>query len=192
LLLASLPFDSAQLSEKLIQQLLKTLFLDWQQSLPQVDQHSFQLVQGLHCSSCGRDPNFHRASSVASRAWSCQPFWHRNSSDFNHRTSGLSSLVARTRVSLNGQKPRLSKNLRAKSSSSTIFLTTDHLKKVNFDFFSWLHPRHFSVWAFSTASESVSSSGVTSSQPSDSSPWKKKISQFAKKNYFDMSTLRML
>jgi hypothetical protein len=42
-------------------------------------------------------------------------------------------------------KTKIVQELESKELKQTIFLTTDHLKKVDFDFFGRLHPRHFSV-----------------------------------------------
>jgi hypothetical protein len=42
-------------------------------------------------------------------------------------------------------KTKIIQELESKELKQTIFLTTDHLKKVDFDFFGRLHPRHFSV-----------------------------------------------
>jgi hypothetical protein len=43
-------------------------------------------------------------------------------------------------------KTKIVQELESKELKQTIFLTTDHLKKVDFDFFGQLHPRYFSVF----------------------------------------------
>ncbi len=185
LLLVLSLFDSVQLSEKLTQQLLKTLSFG----------PTAKCASGgsTHLPSCSRltsltgwEKSKLSALSVASGAWSHQSGWHQNSSDFDHRTLRLSSLVARTQVSQIWchwmvENQNCSRTWEQRTQTDNFFSLRITWRKSTI-----ISSANFTLGTFqfrfsSMASESVSSSGGTSSKPSHSSPWKKKMANLSVK-----------